>query len=524
MLQRKSEEAATQKHFNDGTQIIMSISYYIGLDVSTTASKAVALGDDGSVIIGEAALHDLLIPQPMWAEQDPNRWWVASAAAIRNLWTQINPQDVRGVGLTGQMLGLTVLDANGEVLRPAILWNDQRSEAECAAITTTVGAEHLHQLIGSTLLPGMTLPKLLWLRTHEPEIYSRIASILLPKDYVRYRLCNVMATDVSDAAGTGLLDMGARQWSDTMMEAADIPAAWLPDVFESSDICGEVTSEGAQATGLLKGTPVIAGAGDQPAQAIGAGVVKHGKASITLGTSGVLFVACDHYQPDPEGRLHTFCHAVLGQWCQMGVMQSAAGSLQWFRDQLCPDKSFVELDELAKQINFGAEGLLFAPYLSGERHPHADAKARGAFVGLTLKHDTGHMARAVMEGVAYAMRDLSVLTRTCGAAPQTAFLSGGAARSALWRQIMADVLEIPLVTNNSEEEAALGAALLAAVGTDCWPTLAKACTVVAKEGSTTVPNSETAEAYRYLHGLFTQLYPALQSVSHSLSNIPRGKD
>ncbi len=355
------------------------------------------------------------------------------------------------------------------MLRPAILWNDQRSASECAAITETVGADRLIELTGNRVLPGFTAPKLLWVRDHESEVYARIAHVLLPKDYVRYRLTGTLATDVSDASGTSVFDVQNRRWSDEMMTALDIPKAWWPEVTESPEVSAQVSAEGAKASGLVAGTPVGGGAGDQAAGAVGAGIVEPGSLSVTLGTSGVVFAATDAYRADAEGRLHAFCHAVPGRWHLMGVTLAAAGSLQWWRDAVAADTDFATLLDEAADAPPGAERLLFLPYLSGERTPHADPDARGVFFGLSLLHRRAHLTRAVLEGVAFSLRDLLGLMAEAGLHGREARIAGGGARSPLWRQIVADVLDLPLAPSTTEG-AAYGAALLAGVGAACGPT------------------------------------------------------
>ncbi len=349
--------------------------YFIGVDVSTTASKALAIDEQGVVVASQSYPHPISTPYPLWSEQNPLDWWEASSHALRDITQKIPASQIAAVGLTGQMHGLTTLDAAGNPVRPAILWNDQRSGAECDAITAKVGANKLYQLTGSLMLPGFTAPKLAWLRTHEPDSYARIAHILLPKDYVRYCLSGAYITDVADGSGIGLMDIARRGWSDEMIAAFDFPRSWLPALRESPEVTATVNEAGAAATGLPVGTPIVGGAGDQPAQAIGSSITRPGETSLTVGTSGVVFTAASRYAPEPEGRLHTFCHAIPGAWFYMGVMLSAAGSLRWLHDELAPDRSYEALSELAATIPLGADGLLFTPYLSGERHPHPSRSA-----------------------------------------------------------------------------------------------------------------------------------------------------
>jgi xylulokinase len=406
------------------------------------------------------------------------------------------------------MHGLVLLDSAGAVLRPAILWNDQRTAVECAEITATVGAEKVLRITGNPVLPGFTAPKLVWVRKHEPEVYARIAHILLPKDYVRFRLTGAFATDVSDAAGTSFLDVGARDWSDEMLAALEIPRAWLPEVTESPVVSAHLSAEGARATGLREGTPVVAGAGDNAGAAVGSGIVTPGLVSASLGTSGVLFAPLAEYRPEPAGRLHAFCHAVPGQWHLMGVMLSAAGSLRWFRDALAPGTPFDQLVDEAEPIAPGADGLLFLPYLSGERTPYPDPDARGAFVGLSLIHRRAHMTRAVLEGVAFGLRDSLELMKSLGLDVRTVRAQGGGARSPLWRRILADVLGAEVAVPEAEEGAALGAALLAGVGAGVWSRVEETAPLAGRVRESIQPGPD-AQRYDEIYPRYRALYPAL---------------
>ncbi|MEZ4668560.1 MAG: xylulokinase, partial [Anaerolineae bacterium] len=464
--------------------------YFVGIDVSTTGSKALAIDEAGTIVASGSHSHPLSTPRPLWVEQNPDDWWEASCHALRDITNTIPSEAIAAVGLTGQMLGLTVLDGHGQPLRPAILWNDQRSGAECAAMTERIGDQRLYQLVGSMMLPGMTAPKILWLREHEPEIYQQIKRFLLPKDYVRFKLSGAYVTDVADGSGIGLMDIGARRWSEEMLDAFDIPSSWLPDLCESPEICAQVDEAGAAATGLKVGTPIVGGAGDQPAQAIGSGIVSDGQTSLTVGTSGVVFTSANRYLPDEQGRLHTFCHAAPGYYAYLGVMQSAAGSLRWLHDELANAIDYNGLNAMVEKVPRGSLGLLFAPYLAGERHPYYDPLARGAFVGLTLRHGLKEMARAVMEGVAFGMRDLLEILRDKGIHPPSAVISGGAANSAVWRQLMTDVMNIPLYTVNTTEGAAYGAAILAGVGGGVWHDVPTACSQLVHKIDEGQPNAE----------------------------------
>jgi xylulokinase len=468
----------------------------VGLDVGTTGVKAIAVSPTGDVIARAEHGYPLSTPHPGWSEQDPEDWWLASEAALAEVSAG---QDVVGIGLSGQMHGLVALDAAESVIRPAILWNDQRTGAECAEIEERVGLERLIELTGNRALTGFTAPKLLWLRRHEPEAYARIARIMLPKDYVRLRLTGEWAIDVADASGTLLLDVGARTWSEAVLDALEIPAAWLPPVLESPDLAGRTSA----------GIPVAAGAGDCAAAALGVGIDQPGPLSVVLGTSGVVFASLPSYAPEPEARLHTFCHAVPGGWHAMGVMLSAAGSLQWFHDRLAPQTPFEELVEEARGWEPGVEGLLFAPYLAGERTPHADPNARGAFTGLELRHDRGAMVRAVLEGVAFGLRDSLELLRTVGVTADRARVSGGGTRGSTWLQIVAAVLDLPLELTASEEGSAFGAALLGGVAGGLFSDVHEAVERCVDVSDVIVPDPTWVEAYKAVYPSFQRLYPTL---------------
>ncbi|MGH2403732.1 MAG: xylulokinase, partial [bacterium] len=416
----------------------------LGLDVGTTGAKAVLIEPGGRVLAVATSDYPLLTPRPGWTEQAPQAWWEASVSTIRAVLAQsgIAADDVAAVGLTGQMHGLVALDRDGAVLRPAILWNDQRTAEECAWITEQVGVARVLELTGNPVLTGFTAPKIIWMRRHEPDLYARIAHILLPKDYIRFRLTSEFSIDVADASGTSLFDVRRRDWSTDMLDALEIPAAWLPRAAESPSPVGSVAAATASLTGLAPGTVVVAGAGDQAAQAVGTGVVRAGLVSATIGTSGVVFAHLDSAEIDPLGRLHAFCHAVPGRWHLMGVMLSAGGSLRWLRDSVGRDAwgagaadAYDAMVAEAAGVPPGAEGLVFLPYLSGERTPHPDPDARGAFVGLTLRHHRAHLVRAVLEGVAMGLRDSLEIIKALGVRVSQVRASGGGARSGLWRQI-----------------------------------------------------------------------------------------
>ena len=472
------------------------MSVCIGLDVGTTGVKAIAISHKGEVVARAERGYPLSTPRPGWSEQDPERWWGATQGALADL----GPLDVAGIGLSGQMHGLVTLDADDGVLRPAILWNDQRTGEQCAEIEERVGLERLVALTGNRALTGFTAPKLLWLRRHEPGVYARIARALLPKDYVRLRLTGELATDVADASGTLLLDVAHRRWSPEVLDALGLPAAWLPPVLESPEVSGHTSA----------GVPVAAGAGDCAAAALGVGIDRPGPLSIVLGTSGVVFAALPTFTADPLARVHAFCHAVPGAWHAMGVMLSAAGSLQWLRDIVAPGVAFGTLLDEAARWPPGAEGLLFLPYLSGERTPHADPDARGAFVGLELRHDRGALTRAVLEGVAFGLRDSLELLRTLGVDAVSGRVSGGGARGRLWLEIASAVLDLPLETTAAEEGSAYGAALLGGVAGRVFADVHDAVARCVQVGETIEPDPAWVAAYAERHSRYTALYPALK--------------
>jgi xylulokinase len=457
------------------------------------------------------AEYDFSVPRPLWSEQTPGLWWDGTVAAIRSVVasTGVSGEDIAAIGLTGQMHGAVVLDRAGEVLRPAILWNDQRTGPECDVIREAVGPERLVAITGNDALTGFTAPKLVWIRDHEPEIWQRVAHVLLPKDFVRLRLTGAYALDKADGAGTILFDLAARDWSPEVLHALEIDPAWMPPTFEGPAVTGAITREAAAATGLREGTPVVAGGGDQAANGVGVGAVVPGVIALSLGTSGVIFAATDQPLFEPQGRVHAFCHAVPERWHMMSVMLSAAGSLRWFRDALAPGVAFGELVASAADVPVGSEGLLFLPYLTGERSPHPDPLARGAFVGLTLAHDRRHLTRAVLEGVAYGLRDgLDLMTDAGMPAPSQIRASGGGTASPLWRQILADVLGAEIATVNTTEGAAYGAGLLAAVGAGWFPSVDAACSALVTATTAATPGPD-APAYAEAHAIYRDLYPAL---------------
>ncbi|HOX05232.1 MAG TPA: xylulokinase [Planctomycetota bacterium] len=512
----------------------MSQRYLLGLDVGTSGTKALLIDGAGRVKATANVEYPMFTPRPLWAEQKPEDWWKASAAAIRAVLKKARAKgsDVAGVGLTGQMHGLVLLDKSGKVLRPCIMWNDQRTAKQCAAITKKVGAKRVIALTGNPVLPGFTAPKIAWVRENEPGVFRKAAKALLPKDYIRYRLTGEFFGEVSDASGTSLFDVGRRRWSDEMLKAVGVPRAWLPEITESPVASTRVSATAAAATGLVAGTPVVGGGGDQAAQAVGTGIVSEGAVSVTLGTSGVVFAASDRYRVEPSGLLHAFCHAVPGKWHLMGVMLSAGGSLRWYRDALCGEEKAlaarrgcdpyeIMIAEAAK-APAGCEGLIFLPYLTGERTPHPDPLARGAFVGLTLRHGKGHLTRAVLEGVAYGLADSLTLMRELKLSVREIRASGGGARSPLWRQILADVFRAPVATVNSTDGAAYGAALLAGVGTGAFKSVESAAAKAVKVTGRTGVEKKTAAVYARYYPRYRALYPALKEEFAAVSGAGEG--
>jgi len=494
--------------------------YFLGIDVSTTATKALLIDEQGQVAAVGKSEYGYETPQPLWSEQDPALWWRAAIESIRQVLERsaVPAKEIGGIGLTGQMHGLALLDEAGEILRPAILWNDQRSGEQCDQIRARLGKQRLIEITGNDALTGFTAPKILWVQQNEPQIWQRVRMILLPKDYVRYKLSGEYATDRAGGAGTLLFDLKKRTWSEEMLSALEISPEALPPTFEGTEITSTLSAEAAALTGLEFGTPIVGGGGDQAAAAVGTGAVEEGILSVSLGTSGVIFATVDHATIEPEGRLHAFCHAAPGKWHLMGVMLSAAGSLRWLRDSFAPQIDFEEFVEQARSIPAGSDGLIFLPYLTGERTPHANPLARGAFVGLTVRHGLAHMIRAVLEGVAFGLRDSFELIKGIGLKQISEVrVTGGGAKSDIWMQTLADVLGTELVTVNSKEGAAYGAALLAATGCGHYPDVAAACRESITITGRTVPG-EDVEIYEALYPVYKGLYPALKATFHILGS------
>jgi xylulokinase len=496
--------------------------YFLGVDTGTSGTKAVIIDETGKVVAVDTVEYSLSTPRPQWAEQHPDSdWWRAAQAVIPSVLKKAGIQgaDIGGIGLTGQMHGSVFLDSQGHVLRPALLWCDSRTGAECAEITEAIGGkEKLYATIGQPIFTSFTAPKILWVRKNEPHIYEKIAQILLPKDYIRYKLTGEYATEVSDASGTSLLDVRRRNWSPEMLSALSIPSEWLPKVYESPEVLGTVTAEAAALTGLAVGTPVVGGGSDQAAGAVGCGVVQAGEVSLSIGTSGVVFAHLDEASFAPEA-IQTFCHAVPGKWHVMGCVISAAGSFEWYKDTFAPERSYDEITAGAASAPAGCEGLMFLPYLSGERNPYFDPDARGVFFGATRRGTQDWFARAVLEGVAYAFKDLFGLLDEAKAPAVEIRAIGGGAKSALWRQIIADVLGKSLFQMNVEEGSAFGAALLAAVGTGAYASVPEACAATLRTADETRPNLAQTAAYAPYHALYKSLYPALKPAFSEAARI-----
>ncbi len=501
-----------------------SHTYLLGIDLGTTGVKSLLLSLDGTVAGTATVEIGLSIPRPGWSEQDPAEWWTATCASVRAVLAKSDtpPAAIAGIGISGQMHGATLLDAAGEVLRPCILWNDQRSAPQCDEITRRAGGrERLLAMVANPALAGFTAPKLLWVRENEPEVWARVATVLLPKDYLVYRLTGELGTEVSDAAGTLLLDVRRRVWSAEMLDLLDLPRSIVPVCRESSEVVGHLTAQAAEQCGLAAGTPVVAGGADNACAAVGTGVIAPGRLMGSIGTSGTMVAPTSSPEVDPGGRAHTFCHAVPGTWYVMGVMLSAGGALRWFRDAWCAAERvqaehegrdvYDLLMELAATTPPGAEGLLFLPYLSGERTPHGDPRARGVFCGLTLRHGKGHLVRAVVEGVTFGMRDSLEIIRALGLPASEVYATGGGARSAFWRQVQADVYGVPVVPELAGEGPAMGAALLAGAGTGAFA-LADGAARAVRTGDPVQPSPAQVAAYQRAYANYDRLYPALKDI------------
>ena len=496
--------------------------YWLGLDVGTGGSRALLVDGDGRARYSFIGVHEeMRMPRPLWAEQDPEDWWRASQVAIRGVLESaaIDGTAVAGIGLSGQMHGLVALDKQNQVIRPALIWCDQRSQRQVDFINSKLQPANVLRWTANPVLTGFTLPKLLWIRDNEPEKFEAIRQILLPKDYVRFKLTGEFATDVSDASGTALFDVVKRNWSAEMAAGLGLNPAILPKAYESSEVTGKISKAAAEATGLKAGTPVVGGAGDQAASAIGNGIVEPGAVSCTIGTSGVVFAYLEKPAYDPAGRVHTFCHAIPGAWHVMGVTQGAGLSLQWFRNRFAADTQYDDLTAEATLSPAGAHGLFWLPYLMGERTPHLDANARGAWIGLTARHQRADLVRAVLEGVCYSQRDGLEIIRQLGAEPALVRLSGGGAKSPFWQQLFADIFNRRVVTLETQEGSAYGAALLALVGTDRYGDAREACRAAVREVHATQPQPEAVEFYNERYQIYKSLYPALKPAFEAIGKL-----
>ncbi len=497
------------------------MAYLMGIDIGTTGTKTLLIDEKGKVISSNTQEYPLYIPKPNWAEQNPEDWWQATIKSIRKVLadSKVKCEDIKGIGLSGQMHGSVFIDKEYNVLRPCILWCDQRTARQCEYITNKIGKERLIQLTCNPALTGFTAGKVLWVRENEPEVYEKTYKILLPKDYIRFKLTGSFATEVSDASGTLFLDVRKRKWSDEVLEELDIDKNFMPECFESPVISGRITKKVSELTGLKVGTPVVGGGGDNAAAAVGSGIVKEGRVFSSIGTSGVVFAFSREVKVDPLVRVHTFCHAVPGTWHVMGVMLAAGGSLRWFRDSLGTEEvkeakkrgvdPYEILTEEASKVEPGCEGLIFLPYLSGERTPHANPNAKGVFFGLSLKHKKAHLIRAVLEGVTFGLRDSLEIIKEMKIPVDEIRAVGGGARSSLWRQIQADIMNQEIMTINVTEGAAFGAAILAGVGTGIYGSVEEACDNLIFPTSKTKPILENVEIYEGYYKVFRKLYPPL---------------
>jgi len=495
---------------------------WLGIDIGTGGSRALLVDERGGVRAGFTAPHeDMRMERPLWAEQRPENWWDAAVDAIRGVLSQagVAGSEVKGIGLSGQMHGLVILDEGGAVIRPSLIWCDQRSQPQVDAVNARIGRENVLRYIANPVLTGFTLPKLLWVRDHEPANFARVRKMLLPKDYVRFRLTGEFASEVSDASGTAVFDVVNRRWSFEMMDGLGLDRAILPACYESSEVSGRVTPLVAELTGLAAGTPVVGGGGDQASSAVGNGIVEPGIVSCTLGTSGVVFAHMDQVAYDPAGRVHTFCHAVRDKWHVMGVTQGAGLSLQWFRNQLAPGTDYDRLTAEAAESPAGAQGLFWLPYLMGERTPHLDATARGGWIGLTNRHTRADLIRAVIEGVSYSQRDCLDIVASLGVPLSSVRASGGGAKSAFWRQLLADILGTRVVTLETQEGSAYGAALLALAGTGAYGSVQEVCRNAIRETESVSPRPVETAYYAKAHGVYQALYPALKPIFGRIAGL-----
>ncbi len=505
------------------------MEYLIGIDIGTSGIKSIIIDTNGSILGSDTYELNITIPKPLWAEQNPEDWWKGTVETLKGVIkkTNINPGNIKGIGLSGQMHSLVVIDKNKKVLRPAILWCDNRTTPQRQWITEKVGLENLKNLVSNPPLEGFTAPKIIWIRDNEPDIYEKINKILLAKDYIRYLLTGEIGTEVSDAAGTALFNVKNRVWSDELLKLINIPKEILPKCFESIDIIGKINEKTAELAGLKKGTPVVGGGADNPCSAVGNGIVREGRVQSSIGTSGTVVAHTDTVKVDPKMRLHTFCHTIPKKWYLMGVVLQAGGSLRWFRDtlgneeiEIAHSKGIDPYDifcQKAEKVSIGSNGLLFLPYLSGERTPHQDGKARGGWIGITLSHQREHLIRAVFEGITFAMRDSIELMKELGVQISQVRVTGGGAKNEFWRKMQADVFNTEVVTLSSQEGPAFGSAILAGAGVGIFSDVADAADKIVKTQKIYEPNKENAKKYDEFYNIYKELYPALKE---SYSKIP----
>lgn len=505
--------------------------FLLGLDIGTTSTRTVIIDENSKLVASSTSDYKLITPKPGWAEQIPDDWWIASIKTIKDVIkkSNVSPENIVCVGLSGQMHGSVFLDSSGNVIRPAILWCDQRTFKQCETIYKIFGYDGFIKLSYNRALPGFTAPKILWLRENEPENYKKVSKILLPKDYIRYKLSNTYATEVSDASGTILMDIPSRNWSNEILNGLHIKRSLLPEVFESDIISSKVSKEASNLTGLIEGTPIVGGGSDNAAGAVGSGIIRSGLISDSIGTSGVVFAHSDKPLYDPQGRVHSFCHAVPGKWHLTGVTLSAAGSLRWYFDEFGPSKEIIKnfpdikgynlLDKQAERVSAGSDGLIFLPYLSGERTPYADPDARGVFFGISYLHGPDHFVRSIMEGVAFSQLDCLTLMRDLNINSDKIILFGGGAKSRTWRQIIADILNSKVVTLNVEEGSAFGAAIIAGAGCGIYSSIKEGVDKIINEDKENNPIAENVEKYKKLYAIYKLLYKDLKDNFKKLSSL-----
>jgi len=505
--------------------------FLLGLDVGTTSTRAILTDENSKLIASSISDYKLITPKPGWAEQIPIDWWIASIKTIKDVIkkSNVSPENIACIGLSGQMHGSVFLDSSGNVIRPAILWCDQRTIKQCETIYKIFGYDGFIKLSYNRALPGFTAPKILWLKENEPENYKKVSKILLPKDYIRYKLSNTYATEVSDASGTILMDIPSRNWSNEILNGLHIKRSLLPEVFESDIISSKVSKEASNLTGLIEGTPIVGGGSDNAAGAVGSGIIRSGLISDSIGTSGVVFAHMDRPLYDSQGRVHSFCHAVPGKWHLTGVTLSAAGSLRWYFDEFGPSKEIIKnfpdikgydlLDKQAERVPAGSDGLIFLPYLSGERTPYADPDARGVFFGISYLHGPDHFVRSIMEGVAFSQLDCLTLMRDLNINSDKIILFGGGAKSSIWRQIIADILNSKVVTLNVEEGPAFGAAIIAGAGCGIYPSIKEGVDKIINEDKENNPIAENVEKYKKLYAIYKLLYKDLKDNFKKLSSL-----